>query len=250
MLFCACSQPTSTSPTYSGTMVFDGYGQNIDSSYYKVWSDSSWEEFYHDTTIGGAIYSTILDASGDQYFYDSLEEYCGFELPQIYGVTAILFDKPLPALPDTVVGSQTYVLQTTFFFQNVRYILMDNETLVDTSTFTVPFGTFIGCPGIRSNQSITSNGLLIAGSDELYWTAKGPSIIVRDLLDYGYAIEMVYGVVNGKGWGVAISKMGPEVKPTYLILAAPVQSVAKRQGAGIDIQSAARAILKGIIRLR
>lgn len=246
-MFCACNQSAPTQPTFSGSMTLHGYGDVLDSSYYKVWSDSSWEAFYQDTTINGKTYVTILDAYGNEYFYDSLG-YSGFELPQLYGDSTIIFDAPLPSLPDTLVGNKTYALQTTFSFQGTSYSLINDETLVDTSAITVLFGTFTNCPGIQSDQVIASGNMGIAGNDIVYWLAKGPSEIEQDFLDFGYSIFMVYGVVNDKGWGVSFPKgsLGGIHPHTGTVLNPKLSAKSSSQST-LDIHSIAPMILKGII---
>lgn len=244
IMFCACSQPTSTAPTFSGTITLDGYGEALDSTYYKVWSDSSWEEFYQDTTINGVTYTTILDAYGNEYFYDS----SGYSGLKLYGYDAFVFNAPLHSLPDTIVGNQTYALQTTFSYQGTSYTLTDDETLVDSSTVTVPFGTFTGCPGIQSNTAITSGGQIYLSSNSVYWLAKGPSDIEQESLDFGYTIFMVYGVVNGKGWGVNFSKENLGGVPSSAgMVTAPPRSGTSSDRSTFDMHSLAPMILKGII---
>lgn len=247
IIFCACNQPGPTQPTFSGSMSLDGYGEVLDSTFYRVWSDSSWEAFYQDTTINGITYITILDAYGNEYFYDSLG-YCGFQLPQVYGQNTIIFDAPLPSLPDTLVGNQTYALQTTFSFDGVSYSLINDETLVDTATIFLSFGTFTNCPGIESNQVIASGNVAIAGNDLVYWLARGPSTIEEDLLDYGYSIFMSYGVVNDIGWGVSFPKESRSgVHPHSGRVLNPKPSVASSSQSRLDMHSIAPMILKGVI---
>jgi len=246
--FDACNQQAApTQPAFSGTITLDGFGATYDSSYYKVWSDSSWEEFYNDTTINAKTYTAILDAYGNEYFYDS-SGYSGVELPQIFGENALIFDAPLPSIPDTMIGGRTYVLQTTFSFQGTSYGLVDDETLLDTSTVGVPFGTFTGCPTIESNTAITSGGVAIAGSNFIYWLARGPSDVEHQLLDLGYSIFMAYGVVNGEGWGVTLSKQYPSSVPSYAGNAMARKSLRASPNRGPDIHSIAPLILKGVIR--
>ncbi len=245
VIFCACNQPTGNNgPSFTGKLVLDGYGETVDSTYHKVWSDSSWEEFYQDTTINGVTYITILDAYGTEYLYDSL----GYSGLQLYGYDAFMFDAPLPSLPDTVVGGQTYALLTTFTYQGTKFNFIDDETLVDTSTITVPFGTFASCPGIQSNNAIVSGGQAYFSSNTVYWLARGPSEIAQDLSDLGYSIFMVYGVVNGKGWGVSFGKVNAGGVPPSVGLFAPSQRAATSSSRTIlDMHSLAPIIARGII---
>jgi hypothetical protein len=228
-------------------MTLDGYGEVLDSTFYRVWSDSSWETFYQDTTINGITYTAILDAYGNEYFYDSLG-YSGFELPQLYGDSAIIFDSPLPSLPDTLVGRKTYALQTTFSFQGTSYSLINDETLIDSSTIILSFGTFGNCPGIESNQVIASGNVGIAGNDIVYWLARGPSEIEEDFIDFGYSIFMAYGVVNDRGWGITFPKESLSgVHPHTGTALNPKLSVTSSSQSTLDMHSIAPMILKGII---
>jgi hypothetical protein len=248
--FYACNQPAPTQPSFSGRVSISGYGESLDSTYYKVWSDSSWEEFYQDTVINGNTYTTILDSYGNEYYYDS-SGYAGFKLPQLFGDIAVIFDSSLSSLPDTMVGGLNYLFRTTFSLQGINYGLIDQETLVDTSTVGVPFGTFTNCPGIQSSQAITSGGMVVAGNDVLYWLAKGPSDIERDFIDYGSAIVMAYGFVNGRSWGVGLMK-GESGSQRYQ-LSQDTKHLQRGSSAGsksstFDIRVAAPLIFKGIIR--
>jgi hypothetical protein len=246
IIFYACGQPAPTQPTFSGKTTLNGFGVTFDSSYYKVWSDSSWETFNGDTTINGTTYIAIMASDSSEYLYDSLG-YSGFVLPQIYGSEIIIFDAPLPSIPDTLTGGLTYVSQTTFSFQGTSYSLIDQENLVDTGTVQTPFGTFTGCPGIQSTQAITSGGAVIAGGDEVYWLAKGPSVVEQDLIDFGYSIVMEYGVVNGKGWGVSFPKVSLGTAHKYLdngVMRKTTSSAYRDSSA--SIRPLAQPILRGI----
>jgi len=248
--FSACNQPAPTQSSFSGKVILDGYGETIDSSYYKVWSDSSWEEFYGDTSINGTTYTILLSSDSSEYIYDSSGNYFGFKLPHIYGENIIVFDSALASLPDTLIGNLTYVLQTTFSFQGAQYGLIDNETLVDSGTVGTPFGIFTNCPGIQSSQVIVTGGSVIAGSNVVYWLAKGPSVIEQDFYDsfygyYLYSITMSYGVVNGQTWNVGLSK-------SQLIHSGKVaslqNSISVNKKSLPDIRSLASKILRGIRR--
>lgn len=210
VIFYACNQPAPTQTAFSGKITLDGYGETIDSLYYKVWSDSSWEEFNGYIDTNGLMYTTVLASDSSQYFYDSSGKYSGFELPQIYGKNVVIFDSSLASLPDTMIGNLTYQQHTTFSFQGTSYYLIDNETVVDSGTVVTSFGTFPNCPEIHSNQLIAVGNNVVASSDVVLWLAKGPSDVEQDFYDYygylAYSITMAYGVVNGQSWGVGLSK--------------------------------------------
>ncbi len=217
-----------------------GYGEALDSTYYKVWSDSSWETFYTDTTINGTAYAVLLNNSDNEYFYGP-DGYSGFGQ---YGGSVVLFDSALASLPDSMLEGTPYTAQTTFSYQGTSYTLIDQETLLDTATVTVPFGTFTDC---LVRQSVTAvNGVL--QSVTLYWLAKGPSDIARQ--DYsGYTILMAYGVVNGQGWGVSLSRKMPGVpRIDRGMIIAPQKTPAHSVQSVEDIHSLAPMILKGIVR--
>ena len=210
VIFYACNQPAPTQPSFSGKLALDGYGETLDSAYYKVWSDSSWEEFNGDTSINGLTYSTILASDSSQYYYDSFGNYAGFELPQFFGDVIIIFDSALASLPDTMIGNLTYQQETTFSLQGVVFSIIDDETLVDSGTVVTSFGTFSNCPGISSNELIVSEGNVIAGNNVVYWLARGPSDVEQDFYDANgypiYTVIMWFGVVNGQNWGIGTTK--------------------------------------------
>ncbi len=253
-IFCACNQstgPTTPQQLIHGTFTLDGYGEVLDSTYYKVWSDSSWESFYEDTTINGTRYSAFLDAYGDEYLYGPDGSYDGFWL---YGWDLIIFNAPLPGVPDTMAGGVTYALTTTFSDQGVSYVLEDDETLLDTGSVTVPFGTFNNCLVLESVNTISSGSVFVAGSNTDYWLAKGPSDIQRWYIDIYTGeiiqqIQMAFGVVNGQSWGVI-----PPTKSLKRTAAIPYSNIkrpssASRSGKSkLDLHSLGPIILKGIIR--
>ncbi len=246
LLLASCSNnqsPTAPSlPTGISGHSFDltGYGISLDSTYFKVWSDSSWEEFYMDTTINGTNYTVLLDNTGYEYFYGP-SGYAGF---WPYGSPLIMFDSAMAALPDTLVGGQTYTRVTTFQYQGTSNTLTDQETLIDTATVSVPFGNFTDCRVLQSVGSM--NGIVQYATT--YWYAKGPSDIVRQ--DYtGYTIEMAYGVVNGEGWGVTLAKMMPGFPAVNRSLLSEKQKVfSPETRSSKSVQLLAPMILRGILR--
>jgi len=248
----ACNQPGPTQPTFSAKLSIAGYGETIDSSYYKVWSDSSWEKFYHDTTINGRTYTILLQSDSSEYLFDSSGNYSGFELPQTYGYNIIIFDSALVSLPDTLIGGTTYKLRTTFSFQGTQFVLIDDETLIDSGTVSTSFGTFTNSPVIQSNQAIAAGRNIIGGGVVVNWLAKGPSVVEQDFYNYFYgyfmySITMAYGVVNGQSWGIGLSK-----EQLANISKSPDKAMARRNSVASsekslsDMRSIAPMILKGI----
>lgn len=246
LLLASCSNsPSPTAPPLpagisGNSFSFVGYGIKLDSTYYKVWSDSSWEEFYKDTTINGTKYTVLLDNTGYEYFYGP-DGYAGF---WPYGSSLIMFDSVLTSLPDTLIGGQTYLRQTTFEYQGTSNVLTDQETLIDTTTIAAPFGIFSGCRVLQSIGAI--NGIVQYANT--YWYAQGPSDIIRQ--DYtGYTIEMAYGVVNGQGWGVTLSQMMPGIPAVKQDLITEKQKVPyPTVESSKSVQSLAPMILRGILR--
>ncbi|HUL43930.1 MAG TPA: hypothetical protein VLY03_06195 [Bacteroidota bacterium] len=190
--------PVSPSPPGPKTMKMTGYGFTIDNSYYKVWSDSSWEEFGETVTINGIKYNTTYTSDGNEYFYSSAG-YAGY-VPQ--GGSLILFDKPLPSLPSTLVFGKTYVLSTTFFYQGYNFTLKYEQSLQDTVSISVPCGIFNACLWFNSKGTISAGGQSEV-INEQFWQAKGPSTIKDVLLDSGSGVVMVRGRVNDQGWGMS-----------------------------------------------
>ncbi len=256
LLYSSCSNnnaaiPTSPQVPNPGLKVsIAGYGQSIDSTFYKVWSDSSWEEFLMDTTISGTVYSVVMDNGGNEYFYSPSGNYSGFWL---YGGSLIMFDSALVSLPDTLVEGQAYTRQTTFSYQGASYTFGEQDAILDTTTVSVPFGTFSDCPVLQSTQIIQGAGQSTGGIT-VYWLAKGPSDVYRQyntgsLYGYPYSIYMAYGVVNDIGWGVVLSKALPSVRErnrgTSLAEESPRRSVGQTP---LSINSIAPMILRGIRR--
>ena len=235
------SSPTGTSPQFPNpglAVSLVGYGATLDSAYYKVWSDSSWEEFYKDTTISGVTYRVLLDNADNETLYGP-NGYSGFGQ---YGGYVVLFDSALASPPDTMLEGTSYVNQTTFTYQGSSYVLTDQETILDTTTVALPFGTFTKCLVLQSVGSI--NGYL--QYINVYWLAEGPSDVVRQ--DYtGYTIQMAYGVVNGQSWGITGSAWPAGAADRFPAASRKVSPMTTTR-APSDIRSLTPMILKGIVR--
>ena len=200
-LFVGCGETTSPSGSNTGkTITMDGYGSYIEPAYYKVWSDSSWEEFGRITTIDSVVYATIVDNTGFEYYYSS-GGYAGF---QVSGGSVILFDSAMQSLPDTLVFGKTYSQRTTFRESGTVYVMKVEQTLQDTGAVTVPFGKFTGCLWIKSTSTFSGGGQSNVSSSE-YWLAKGPSELKRRSSS-GAVTLMDYGYVNGQSWGEGLPK--------------------------------------------
>jgi hypothetical protein len=246
VFFAACnSTPSPTAPaTPNGPpVVFSiaDYGESIDSTFFKVWSDSSWDEFYMDTTVNGTRYTILLDNYGNESIYGP-GGYSGFGS---YGGSIILFDSALAAVPDSLEEGTPYVSQTTFSYQGGQYVLTNYLTLVDTGTVSVPFGTFTDCRLLQSIDVI--NGVL--QNAMVYGLAKGPSDILRQYNSaYGtYSILMAYGVVNGERWGVSGSGALKKALPPLRKEGGTLPRRAPQTAQGVkDIRSLAPIILKGM----
>ncbi len=233
-------------PSQSGgsqAFSFVGYGALLDSTYYKVWSDSSWEEFDLDTTMNGTTYTVLLDNTGYEYFYGP-DGYDGFEP---YGGPLIMFDSTLASLPDTMVEGKTYTIGTTFSAQGVNYTLTDMEVLEDTGSVTVPFGTFSDCLHLQSTSSISGGGQSQTQTTQ-YWYAKGPSDIKRIYQGTGQTILMAYGVVNDQGWGVSAGTATRAPVPRKGSSMKKETAETVPQNPAFSFRRMAPAILNGIIR--
>lgn len=246
VLLYSCSRtpsPTAPgSPQSTLTLSFSGYGEILDSTYYKVWSDSSWEEFAMDTTISGTTYAVLLTSTGYEYFYGP-DGFAGF---WPYGGSLIMFDSSLASLPDSLVKGKTYTLETTFASGGLNFTLTDQETLEDSGSVTVPFGTFSDCVELQSTIAISGGGQSQSQTTQ-YWYAKGPSDIEQQPSG-GATILMAYGFVNGRTWGPSVAAESPRLKPEIRV--AEMQSVlpSTREVQPLDIRAIAPGILRGVIR--
>lgn len=207
LIFTSCnkSDDNPTTPTPSPEkkfMTMYPYQFIIDSSYYKVWSDSSWEKFNRITNINGRIYVSIINSSGNEYFYDAIG-YAGFKP---VGESIIIFDKSLAVLPDTVFFNQTYTGKSSFFYKGYNYSIQMDYTLLDTVSISVPIGVFSPCLWFKSTVTVSASGQSQSNNSQ-FWLAKGPSSIKETSLNTGTTIVMVRGVVNGKGWGMSYPKI-------------------------------------------
>jgi hypothetical protein len=204
LLFLRCNMedtPVSSKTSIQKTINIYAYGSSLDSAYYKMWSDSSWEKFNQVTSVNGKNYVTTLNSDGDEYYYDSI----GYAGIKPNGQSLILFDAPLSSLPDTLVFGQKYIQETTFSYQGINYLLKDEQTLEDTVSVSVPFGTFNPCLWFQSTSTTTVAGQSIVSAGQ-FWLAIGPSNI-QQTLNSGNTIMMVRGCVNSKSWGVPIASV-------------------------------------------
>jgi hypothetical protein len=199
LLFLCCDKeefPASGQTDNQKKISVSAYGASLDSAYYKVWSDSSWEKFGQVVILNSMVYVTAINSYGDEHYYGAAG-YAGF---QPYGGSLILFDTPLASLPDTLVFDHKYIRETTFTYQGYNYSLRMVQTLLDTVSVSVSFGTFNPCLWLNSTSTLSVNGQSNVSSGQI-WLAIGPSDI-QQLLNTGIAISMVYGYVNGRNWGV------------------------------------------------
>ena len=202
LFFSSCSKknnPVNSEDT--SYLQLGGYGSSIDSVFYKEWSDYSWESFGSVYNINGNMYVTIMNSEGDEYYY-STDGYAGFKF---YGDELVLFDEPLSSLPDSILFNKAYTFQTTFTYGGYSFEIKYEETLLDTTTVGVSFGTFNGCMWMKIKATITSNGQTETDESES-WIARGPADI-KIKHSSGSEIEMTKGIVNGIGWGMTLPKV-------------------------------------------
>jgi hypothetical protein len=180
-----------------------GYSSSLDSDYYAVWSDSSWEKFNRIITISGVTYITMINNTGDEYYY-SAAGYAGF-IPA--GESLILFDKPIPGIPDTMVSNTVYTSGTAFYYQGNNFSVQNENTLLDTVNVSIPLGNFNCCIYMKSKSTITASSQSQTQSS-YWWAAKGPSTI-KQTLNSSITIVLVRGIINGEGWGMAFPEKSP-----------------------------------------
>jgi len=198
--------PTSSEPAPK-IISTAGYGSYIDSLYYKMWSDSTWEKFGHVIVVNNLTYITTINNAGDEYYY-GINGCSGFK-PK--GENLIIFDRPMYPLRDTIVFNDVYTRVTFFTYQGYRFTMQYYYTLLDTVSVSVPFGLFNPCLWFKGKSTLSAGSESESNSTE-FWMVKGPSTI-RETESDGFTIEMVRGIVNGQGWGMTIprSSVHPEV---------------------------------------
>jgi len=209
ILLAGCSQtsgpiavigtPTTTIPSGPGFQL-SPYGEQLDTLYLKVWSDSSWAKFGGWITVGTTTYFVLSSSSGDEYYYGP-SGYSGF-VP--YGGSLVLFDTPIGPWPDTLQLGGAIQQSTTFTYQGNPYALTMVNTLIDTQSVSAPFGVFDPCLHFQSIYYQTVAGYTSYSISE-FWDARGPGEI-EDLNSLGQSTFMVRGHVNGKSWGAGVSK--------------------------------------------
>jgi hypothetical protein len=195
-LFLSCKNANSPDDDKNdkNTISIDGYGSSLGNSYYKLWSDDSWEQYNGIITINSETYLSLITNTGNEYYY-SAAGYAGFKP---YGESLILFNTPIGSLPDKLSFNQKYIRETIFSYQGYNYTMKIEEVLMDTVTLSVPCGTFNSCLWFKSTSTLTSIGQPEV-SKEQFWLAIGPSDI-QEISNSGVTKQMVSGTVNGQDW--------------------------------------------------
>ncbi len=242
----SCSRtpaPTAPAPPRQTPVVVSlkGYGEALDSTYYKVWSDSSWESFEKDTTVNGTNYTVIVDNTGFENVYGP-NGYAGFGQ---YGSPIIMFDSTLASLPDSMVEGKTYDDTTTFSDQGFGYVLAEETVVKDTGAVTVPFGTFSDCVHMQSVTSISGAGQSQSQTDQ-YWYAQGPSDIKR-ILNTGQTILMAYGFVNGRAWSPSAAGQSPRLNPEVPLAGTQRVFRSAQESPSLNMRRIDHGILRGVI---
>ena len=202
--------PNTTAPSGPGILI-SPYGEQLDTLYVKVWSDSSWAKFGGWVTIGTTKYFVLASSSGDDYYYGPAG-YSGF-FPS--GGSLILFDTPIGPWPDTLQIGGSIQQSTTFTYQGTAYAMSIVNTLLDTESVSAPFGVFDPSLHFEIVYYQTVAGLTNYSISES-WDAKGPGEIA-EANSLGQSIFMVRGYVNGKTWGASVSKasVAPVTRKPY-----------------------------------
>ncbi|HUI10110.1 MAG TPA: hypothetical protein VL221_07270 [Bacteroidota bacterium] len=192
---------TPAQPTPSGPALYIvPFGEQLDTLYVKIWSDSSWTAFGGYDTIGSTPYFVLASSSGTDYLYGPAG-YAGF-IP--YGEPLILFDTPIGPWQDSLQIGGTIQQNTTFSFQGNGYAMSLVNTLIDTQSVTTDFGVFSPCLHFAYTELLTVGGSTSPSYSE-YWEGVGPGE-VEEANSLGQSIVMVRGYVNGRIWGPGLAR--------------------------------------------
>jgi hypothetical protein len=180
---------------------FTGYGETMGPGYLKVFSDSSWEEYYGIDTVNGTGYVSILSSDSSLMFYtQTTGQYSGYRIP---GQDPVIFDAPLPFLPTRWPSNTTFARTATFTLMGLSVAVTDFYTLVDTGGLVTPVGTFSPVPHFEDDTYLeASDGETGYASQDL-WTARGPGVVLTAQQGQP-AAYFIRGYVNGKAWGSAL----------------------------------------------
>jgi hypothetical protein len=227
-----CSKDRSTQPKPPQTFDISGYYADIDTLYYKLWSDDFSEEWFGRKSIDGIEYLIVTNSSGYKYYY-SASGYAGFQSP---GSPLVLFDKPIPPLPQEVEFEAPITSTTTFSYGGNLFNMKISYTLIDTSSVSVVFGTFNPCPHFSQElvMSVSDQGETTYSE---FWLAKGPgSIQARD--SDKTVINMIRGFVNGQAWGepqeacsATVASRNPSDRVASLLLGLTISPSTRFHGA-------------------
>ena len=192
-------------PPVVGTVKFylPPYQETLDTLYFKIWSDSSGMEYGGRKSFGADTFSVLLDNLGNEYYYGP-GGYSGFTAS---GQSAILFDTPLGAWPDSLPINGTFTQSTTFAYGGNTWTMSDYYRLLDTSAASAAFGVFDPCIHLQNISTASVAGQGNSSTSE-FWMAKGPGQIVQ-ADNLGNSITMVRGQVNGRYWGIGAAKPAP-----------------------------------------
>ncbi len=201
---CSKSNPTAPPPPPPSKPKFNllPYYESLDSGYFKVWSDSSWERYSGNVTLSGIAYLVTENSSGTKYYYSS-GGYAGFTATN---GDLIIFNHPVAPLPQYLVFDSTSHRSTTFYYAGYTVTFSYDNRLIDTTvSVSLPFGVFTPC------ISIASKGVISAGGSEQAVTSTGSLARnlggVRSISSDGFTIILVRGRVGGHDWGVGTESL-------------------------------------------
>jgi len=165
------------------------YGERNDSTYIKVFSDSSWIKYGGWRTVNGNSYLSIVDRNNYHNYYNVFGNFSGYDLTNH---TPIIFQTPLPFLSDSLVIGQEYKRNTSFLYQGYTISLLYTDTVVDTVSITIPLGRFSNCLKFRTKTEVWYSGNYQSATDS---SVLAPHMGIIFL--YSSGIYFVRGTVNG-----------------------------------------------------
>ena len=209
LLLVSCSKEDSTpvtpTPPAPAKKMFglSEYRFRLDPTYYKMWSDSVSQRYGGTTTVNGKTYDILDEGKPTKYLYTSNGEEAGF----IYGPGPLIYDSPMPNLPDSVAFGSAFTLSTQYQWPvaggtPLTIPMVAQYTLMDTGSVQVPCGAFVSCAHFAVHFSSVNVGGVPYSTDYETWFVKGLSGIKYFVSGQTNAVTVVRARVGGRSWGM------------------------------------------------
>jgi hypothetical protein len=213
-LFCAilvisCKKDESTpvepvqqpSPPARKVFVLSEHRFRLDSLFYKMWSDSVSQRYGGQFTWNGTTYQVLEEGPQLKYLFNRNGELAG---QQSGGMTPVIYDWPMPKMPDTVAIGEMFRLSTQFIYpaNQLTIPMVEEYTLLDTGSVQVPCGSFSSSAHFAVRYSSVYPTGQAYSIDYETWFVKDLANVKTLYSGQTNPLVVVRGCVRGRTWGM------------------------------------------------